>query len=103
MCSTQSAICRSVVAIFVRSRSKASSSAVGSMEAPSELWTRLRCSRCRYVSEHPGPVELGDLDRECGLGGAPLGAVTVYRVSEPGVAEIGKAVYRVLPHEGAAQ
>jgi len=28
-------------------------------EAPmrgEQLWTRLRCSRCRYVSEHPGPV-----------------------------------------------
>lgn len=44
------------------------------------LCTRLHCSRCRYVSEHPGPVTLGDLDRECGLCRAPLGAVTVYQI-----------------------
>jgi hypothetical protein len=46
------------------------------------LWTRLRCSRCRYSVEHPGPVTLGDLDRARGLCGAMLGAVTVFRVSE---------------------
>jgi hypothetical protein len=48
----------------------------------SPVWTRLRCSRCRYVAEHPGPVSEGDLDRDCGLCGAMLGAVTVFRVSE---------------------
>jgi hypothetical protein len=48
------------------------------------LWTRLTCGRavCRYVTEHPGPVMPGDLDRECGLCGAPLGAVTTYPLSE---------------------
>jgi hypothetical protein len=46
------------------------------------LWTRLRCSRCRYVREHPGPVTVADLDGECALCGAPLGAVTVYRVTD---------------------
>lgn len=55
--------------------------------AAQERWTRLRCSRCRYVSEHPGPVTVGDLDGECGLCGAMLGAVTVYRVSETVVAQ----------------
>ncbi len=44
------------------------------------LWTRLRCSRCRYLSEHPGPVEPVDLDRDCGLCRAPLGAVTVFNL-----------------------
>jgi hypothetical protein len=39
------------------------------------------------VSEHPGPVTVGDLDGECGLCGAMLGAVTVYRVSETVVAQ----------------
>ena len=48
----------------------------------SGLWTRLHCSRCRYASEHPGSVTPGDLDRCCGLCGAPLGAVTVYRIGE---------------------
>ena len=69
------------------------------------VWTRLRRGwpTCRYTHEHPGPVQAGDLDRLCALCEAPLGAVTVYRVSEPGGAEIGKAAYRVLPHEGAAQ
>jgi hypothetical protein len=31
--------------------------------------------------EHPGPVNRGDLDRECGLCGAMLGALTVFRVA----------------------
>jgi len=53
------------------------SSAVAGM-----VWTRLGCSRCRYVSEHPGAVVPGDLDRECGLCRAPLGAVTVFRIGE---------------------
>lgn len=44
------------------------------------LWTRLRCSRCRYVQEHPGPVTEGDLDAECKLCRAPLGAVTVFKL-----------------------
>ena len=44
------------------------------------LWTELRCSRCRYVREHPGAVTAADLDGECHLCGAMLGAVTVYRV-----------------------
>jgi hypothetical protein len=35
-----------------------------------------------YVSEHPGPVTIGDLDRVCALCGAPLGEVTVVRVSK---------------------
>ena len=28
--------------------------------------TRQRCSRCTYAVEHPGPVTIGDLDREWG-------------------------------------
>jgi hypothetical protein len=44
------------------------------------VWTRLRCSRCRYASEHPGGVRPGDLDRLCALCGCALGAVTVYRL-----------------------
>lgn len=48
--------------------------------APESLWTRLRCSRCRYSREHPGPVTVADLDGECALCRAPLGAVTVYRL-----------------------
>lgn len=52
------------------------------------LWTRLRCSRCRYMREHPGGVTLADLDGECGLCRAPLGAVTVYRLGvDPGPGE----------------
>jgi len=47
-----------------------------------QLWTRLRCSRCRYTSEHPGPVLPEDLDRACAACGAMLGAVTVFRISE---------------------
>ena len=27
--------------------------------APAELWTRLRCSRCCYAVEYPGPVTVG--------------------------------------------
>jgi hypothetical protein len=42
------------------------------------LWTQLRCSRCRYVREHPGPVTPADLDSECALCRAPLGAVTTF-------------------------
>src|SRR4030095_15467255 len=49
----------------------------------SGLWTRLRCSRCRYSREHPGPVTVADLDGECALCRAPLGAVTAYRVGLP--------------------
>jgi hypothetical protein len=44
-------------------------------------WTRLGCSRCRYVSEHPGPVTPGDLDRRCAPLRGRLGAVTVFRVN----------------------
>ena len=36
--------------------------------------TRLRCSRCRYTVEHPGPVTVADLDCECGLCRVRLGA-----------------------------
>ena len=62
-------------------RSERAMTAVNDCEASSpRLWTELRCSRCRYVSEHPGPVEPVDLDRECGLCRAPLGAVTVFRM-----------------------
>jgi len=46
------------------------------------VWTALRCVRCRYTSEHPGPVTPGDLCRCCPLCGAMLGAVTVFTVSE---------------------
>jgi hypothetical protein len=41
------------------------------------LWTRLRCSRCTFASEHRGPVRPGDLDRCCAFCGAGLGTVTV--------------------------
>jgi hypothetical protein len=44
------------------------------------LWTRLRSARCRYTSEHPGAVSVGDLDPDCVLCRAPLGSVTVFRV-----------------------
>jgi hypothetical protein len=33
------------------------------------------------MREHPGPVTLIELDGECALCRAPLGAVTVYRLS----------------------
>ena len=52
--------------------------------ATSGVWTCLRCSRCRYMREHPGPVTVADLDGECGLCRAPLGAVTVFRVAPHG-------------------
>ena len=45
------------------------------------LWTRLRCSRCRYATEHPGTPTLADLDRDCALCRSPLGAVTVYVIT----------------------
>jgi hypothetical protein len=67
------------------------------------LSTRLRCSRCTYAVEHPGPVTVGDLDRECGLCRAPLGAVTVFRVSETGARGGGVTEYRVAPHGGGDQ
>jgi hypothetical protein len=63
--------------------------AVRAVVAVSELWTRLHCSRCPYMREHPGPVTVADLDGECALCRAPLGAVTVYRLS---------AVQRTLAH-----
>src|SRR5579862_3908934 len=58
---------------------------------PSRVWTQLACSRCKYRSEHPGPVSEGDLDRECGLCRAPLGAVTVFRVRGCSVGAGGRA------------
>jgi hypothetical protein len=39
------------------------------------VWTRLTCSRCRYISERPGRAVDGDLDN-CGYCGAPLAAVS---------------------------
>jgi hypothetical protein len=63
----------------VKERAQARGSAV--TQAASRLWTRLRCSRCRYASEHPGSVQPGNLDRCCALCGAPLGAVTTFRLS----------------------
>jgi hypothetical protein len=48
---------------------------------PTTLRTALRCARCRYTCEHPGPVRPSDLGRYCPLCGAMLGAVTVYRLS----------------------
>ena len=59
------------------------------------LWTMLCCSRCRYVHEHPGPVTVGDLDKECALCRAPLGAVTVFRVSETVGHRLGSDVREV--------
>jgi hypothetical protein len=47
----------------------------------SALWTALRCARCRYTHEHPGPPLLGDLDRDCPLCRGGLGAVTVFRAA----------------------
>ena len=55
------------------------------------VWTRLVCSRCRYRSEHPGPVTAADLDGECGLCRAPLGAVTVFRIGPTGEATNSEA------------
>jgi hypothetical protein len=47
----------------------------------SPLWTRLRCAR-GHLREHPGTVELVDVDAPCWCGG-PRVAATVFRVSEP--------------------
>lgn len=70
-----------LAAMVVRDASWGRNDSNAGCEAASQrLWTRLRCSPCRYAVEHPGPVTPGDLDRACGLCGAMLGAVTVFRV-----------------------
>lgn len=51
------------------------------LRAPERRWTRLTCSRCRYMQGRPGLPQPGDLDRPCQLCGAELGAVTVYAVA----------------------
>jgi hypothetical protein len=50
----------------------------------SPLWTRLRCSPCGYVREHPGPIEPGDLDGACALCLTPWVAVSTFRVCHGG-------------------
>ena len=47
------------------------------------LWTELRCSRCRYRSQHPGSVMPDDLARMRALCGAPPAGVTVFRFTPP--------------------
>ena len=54
----------------------------------SVIWTGLRCSRCRYSVEHPGPVSEGDLDRCCALCGAMLEAVRCFGSARCGRCEV---------------
>jgi hypothetical protein len=60
------------------------------------VWTRLACHRCTYHWEHPGHPQPGDLDRECPLCQAQLGAVTTYRVSEANKSTAGAAIFPPL-------
>jgi hypothetical protein len=61
--------------------------------AAGQVWTRLRCSRCAYVAEHPGPPTDRDVDT-CGLCGAGVRSVTVFRVSGGGSVPQGRADLR---------
>ncbi|MEO8602479.1 MAG: hypothetical protein ABI629_07890 [bacterium] len=51
-------------------------------ESAERLFTRVKCSRCRYAQEKPGRPLPGDLDRMCALCGAPLSSVTTFCVAE---------------------
>lgn len=49
-----------------------------------QVWTRLRCSRCRCAEEHSCRPRPGDPDRESVLCRAPPGSATTFAVGVQG-------------------
>lgn len=58
-------------------------------------FTLLQELRAPIASEHPDPVQPGDLEKMCGVCGVPLGAVTTHRllnITTPGSTSSGASV-----------
>jgi hypothetical protein len=58
-------------------------------EMAPQLWTRLTCSKCRYVSERPGRANDADVEN-CGLCGAPWRAVSELPLSTGATETLGR-------------